>query len=42
MTETAREATVQEDELAYYAEPGPMTTLDLSPAAAKGLPADPL
>jgi hypothetical protein len=33
---------VHEDERAHYAEPGPMTTLRLSPATAEGLPSDPL
>lgn len=33
---------MHEDELAYYARPGPMTTVELSPAAAEGLPAEPL
>jgi Transglutaminase-like superfamily len=42
MTQTHQEHPVREDQLAYYAEPGPMTTLELSPAAAQGLPADPL
>jgi Transglutaminase-like superfamily len=42
MMQTARKQTVHEDQLAYYAEPGPMTTLELSPTAAEGLPADPL
>jgi transglutaminase-like putative cysteine protease len=42
MTQTDRTRTVHEDEQAYYAEPGPMTTLELSPQAAEGLPADPL
>jgi Transglutaminase-like superfamily len=42
MMQAARKQTVHEDQLAYYAEPGPMTTLELSPTAAEGLPADPL
>lgn len=42
MTQTDRTQTVHEDERAYYAEPGPMTTLELSPQAAEGLPTDPL
>lgn len=42
MTQTDRTQTMHDDERAYYAEPGPMTTLQLSPAAAKGLPDDPL
>jgi hypothetical protein len=42
MTQTARKPTLHDDELAYYEKPGPMTTLELSPGAAKGLPADPL
>jgi hypothetical protein len=42
MTQPDRSQTVHDDELAYYSEPGPMTTLQLSPAVAKGLPEDPL
>jgi Transglutaminase-like superfamily len=42
MTQTARQQNQHQDELAFYAEPGPMTTLQLSPAAAEGLPPDPL
>src|SRR2546421_3236606 len=42
MSQTDRTQTVHENERAYYAEPGPMTTLELSPQAAEGLPADPL
>jgi hypothetical protein len=42
MTQTNRTPTVHENERAYYAEPGPMTSLRLSPAAAAGLPSDPL
>src|SRR5215218_8484444 len=41
MTQAAENPTVHEDELAYYAEPGPMTTLELSQTAADGLPTDP-
>jgi hypothetical protein len=42
MTQTTRSESVEEEALAYFAEPGPMTTLSLSPAAAEGLPEDPL
>jgi transglutaminase-like putative cysteine protease len=44
MTQTADELHPHEneDERAYYAQPGPMTALDLRPAVAEGLPADPL
>jgi len=42
MMQTERTKTAHDDELAYYAEPGPMTTLQLSPTVAKGLPDDPL
>jgi hypothetical protein len=33
---------MREDSLAYYAEPGPMTALDLPPKVTEGLPGDPL
>jgi Transglutaminase-like superfamily len=42
MTPTHQEHTVHEDELAFYAKPGPMTRLEPSPTAARGLPDDPL
>jgi hypothetical protein len=42
MTQTTGTPKVHDDERAYYAEPGPMTTLELSPLAAEGLPTDPL
>jgi Transglutaminase-like superfamily len=45
MTQTADTQPVDpgnKDDLAYFAQPGPMTTLPLSPAAAEGLPQDPL
>jgi hypothetical protein len=42
MTQTAGTSTAQQDERAYYAEPGPMTALDLTATAADGLPSDPL
>ena len=42
MTQTTGTPKVHEDERAFYAEPGPMTTLELSPQAAEGLPTDAL
>lgn len=42
MTETRSKPSVHENELAYYAGPGPMTTIELSPTAAAGLPEKPL
>jgi transglutaminase superfamily protein len=42
MTQTTGTPKMHDDERAYYAKPGPMTTLELSPPAAEGLPADPL
>jgi Transglutaminase-like superfamily len=42
MAQTTGTTKIQGDERAYYAERGPMTTLDLSPPTAEGLPADPL
>jgi hypothetical protein len=43
MTQTrSKTQTVHDDELAYYATPGPMTTVELSPTAAADLPEDPL
>lgn len=42
MTQTTPKQPVHQDELAYYAEPGPMTALDLPPALSEGLPDDPL
>jgi Transglutaminase-like superfamily len=41
-TRKTRGRPLEKDELAFFAEPGPMTSLPLSPAAAEGLPDDPL